>query len=433
MIEKLYAHFLDSSGVTTDTRSINMGNIFFALKGPNFNGNAFALKAIQDGAMLAVVDKDNPDFEGNNRIFRVDDGLNALQDLARHHRSKLKIPVIGLTGSNGKTTTKELLNAALGKRYTCFATKGNLNNHIGVPLSLLSINRKHEIAVIEMGANHQKEIEFLCTISKPDCGLITNIGLAHLEGFGGEEGVYKGKKELFDYLVAAEAKAFVNQDDDKVVRAANDLDGITYGSNEEAFYQGEFKDEQNGLALTWWRKDRPRTKYEIQTRLEGSYNFSNALAAIAVARYFGLTPNEIKAGMEAYVPQNQRSQLEHTDRGNTVIVDCYNANPSSMLAAIENVRLHDVKSKFLILGDMLELGDQTAAYHEQVVQAIKEAGIENAILVGEHFSQANDDSFISFIETSEAATFLKDSPLSNELILLKGSRKKKLETLLELL
>ena len=434
MIAHLYAKFLASTGVTTDTRSVKPGNVFFALKGPNFNGNNFADRAIHQGCSLAVVDEWRDSFSDASKYVLVDNVLETLQDLARHHRSKLKIPILGLTGSNGKTTTKELIKATLSQSYRCFATEGNLNNHIGVPLSVLSITPKHEIAVIEMGANHQKEIAFLCSICKPEFGLITNIGLAHLEGFGGEQGVYLGKKELFDYLFAHHGKLFVNLDDAKIEQAAAAFNGVTYGSSQKALYQGDFELTNELLTFRWWRQERPEERHEIQTNLSGSFNFTNALAAVAVGRYFGIPPRDIKRGLEAYKPKNQRSQVEKTTLDNTVIVDCYNANPSSMQAAIQNMANHGHKSKTLILGDMLELGSETDHHHKTLLRDIRDKGFSNVILVGENFRKANDSfGFLSFLETNEVAEHLRRAPISGHLLLLKGSRKKKLEALLELL
>lgn len=434
MIKSLHATFSKSTGVTTDTRNIQSGNIFFALKGPSFNGNDFAEQALNEGCAFAIVDELKPELESDNRYIKVDDALKTLQELATFHRSKLRIPIIALTGSNGKTTTKELIHAALAVRYKCFSTKGNLNNHIGVPLSLLSITKRHEIAVIEMGANHQKEIDFLCSIAKPEYGLITNIGLAHLEGFGGEEGIYKGKKELFDFLIKTEGRLFVNEDDKKVVKAAGSASYIGYGIAEDAVYRGEYTVKHDKLLVNWWRKERPFQKFDISTNLTGSYNFTNVLCAVTVARYFGVSQREIKQGLQAYDPKNQRSQLEETERDNTVIVDCYNANPSSMRAALENLKVSKHAKKVVILGDMLELGDDSDKHHSEILTLVEASGVDQVILVGEHFKKASKGKdFITMIETAEAAEYISKNPVSESFVLLKGSRKKKLETLLELL
>lgn len=432
-IEALYAAFLESEGINTDTRTLKPGQMFFALKGENFNGNEFAVHALKEGCSFVVVDEERSDFDSSTQILKVDDALKSLQDLARYHRRHLKIPVIGLTGSNGKTTSKELLKAALSSHYKCYATRGNLNNHIGVPLSLLEITHKHEIAVIEMGANHQKEIEFLCSITMPDVGFITNIGLAHLEGFGGEEGVFTGKKELFDFLNEHKRTIFENTDDLKVVRAAQDMKSITYGMSSESVYQGNFELNAIGLKVSWWRNNDLNTIYQIQTHLTGSYNYSNVMAAVAMARYYGVDPMKIKAGIEAYMPTNNRSEVRKTNNGNTIIVDCYNANPSSMQAAIENITLLDHENKVLILGDMLELGNSSNEKHTEIRNKALDVSKSRLILVGTEFKSVIEKDDLHFVETSELLQYLESNPLSNSLILLKGSRKIKLEQLLELL
>ena len=429
----IYSAYQNSSGVCTDSRRITEGCLFIALKGESFNGNDFILNSLENGASHAIADEDRPAFKGNSRVIVVEDGLETLQDLARYHRSKLKIPVIGLTGSNGKTTSKELLNAALSQGYVTYATKGNLNNHIGVPLSILEINESHEIAIIEMGANHQKEIEFLCSISSPDYGYITNIGLAHLEGFGGEEGVYIGKKELFDFLRKKDGQVFINIDDSKVVRASNGLSGITYGKGEGVIFQGDFSIENGLLSVHWWRDVDPVRRH-IQTKLSGGYNFSNVMSAVTLARYFGVSEDKIKRGIESYIPENNRSQIEHTSRNNTVIVDCYNANPSSMIAAIENITNSSFDNPFVILGDMLELGDSAFIKHKEVLDVLNASGI-HGIFVGTEFlkHQSTFEKERFFEHTSHVAEYLKENPINNASILLKGSRKMKLEQLLELL
>lgn len=434
VVEKLYAAFRDCSGVCIDTRKIQEGDLFIALKGPNFNANDFALKAITEGCRYAIVDEDREEFRDNPRVLLVKDSLEALQDLALYHRRKLRIPVIALTGSNGKTTTKELMRATLSQQYNCYCTFGNLNNHIGVPLSLLSITKKHEIAVIEMGANHQNEIKALCEIAEPDYGLITNIGLAHLEGFGGEEGVFKGKKELFDHLIARKRTLFVNCDDEQVTRAAGSAlkEAITYGSSAETIYSGTITPAKGFLKFDWWRSDAPSSKQTIQTQVSGEYNFSNALAAVAVARYFGVSAAKIKRGLEAYVPSNQRSQVEETERGNTVIIDCYNANPSSMKAAIDNLKSMPHTQKAVILGDMLELGESSQTAHQEVLEWVE--GVNTVMLVGPEFSSLQSpNGYMHFETTEDAAKAISSKQLAGALILLKGSRKMKLEALLEFL
>lgn len=432
-IISIYSYYLDSSGVCTDTRKISEGCFFIALKGESFNGNDFVIKALNDGASWAIADEQRDDFKNNPRIIIVKDCLETLQDLAKHHRSKFKIPVIGLTGSNGKTTSKELLHAALSESYVTYATKGNLNNHIGVPLSILEVSTNHEIAIIEMGANHQKEIEFLCSIAAPEYGYITNIGLAHLEGFGGEEGVFIGKKELFDYLGLNNGKVFVNVDDPKVVRASRGLHSVTYGTSTSAIFQGEFSLVNGLLNVNWWR-DIDLMKRTIRTKLSGAYNFSNVMSTVAVARYFGVPDRKIQRGIEKYTPENNRSQIEHTTRNNTLVVDCYNANPSSMIAAINNISDASFKNPFVILGDMLELGASSAAKHKEILELLADQRI-HGYFVGPEFMKIKDEftSEIFFERTADLAQYLRKKELHDRSILLKGSRKMKLEQLLELL
>jgi len=433
MISTIYSTYLDSSGVCTDTRNIKEGTLFIALKGESFNGNDFILASLNAGASHAIADENREEFRGNSRITIVINGLETLQELAKYHRSKFKIPVIGLTGSNGKTTSKELLNAALSQSYNAYATKGNLNNHIGVPLSLLEVNNEHEIAIIEMGANHQKEISFLCSIAAPDYGYITNIGLAHLEGFGGEEGVYIGKKELFDFLRNNDGKVFVNTDDQKVKKASEGLNYISYGQSHNALYQGEYAIENGLLNVSWWRDIDP-FKRLIKTQLSGAYNFSNVMSAVALARYFGVPDQKIKVGLENYIPENNRSQIQHTSLNNTVIVDCYNANPSSMLAAIENISNESFNNPFVILGDMLELGESSIEKHKEILQILIDKKIQGYFVGNEFLKIKGTIKQGRFFEhTSDVAEYLKENKLENSSILLKGSRKMKLEQLLELL
>lgn len=434
MIHDIYKAYKSSTGMSTDSRKIATGNIFFALKGPSFNGNDFIPEVLKSGAAFAVADEVREGYEEDDRIFIADDALDMLQDLARHHRHKLKIPVIGLTGSNGKTTSKELLFSVLSQHYRTYATHGNLNNHIGVPLSVLEIKDEHEIAIIEMGANHQKEIKFLCTISRPEYGYITNIGLAHLEGFGGEEGVYIGKKELYDHLRNTNGKLFINADDPKVVRATAGASGITYGADPEAQFQGEGRIENDRLSVRWWRKHDASSAFEVHTQLSGSYNFSNVMSAVAVGSYFGVPDHKINAGLEAYTPTNNRSQVEQTERGNTVIVDCYNANPSSMLAAIENLDRHEQQLKLAIVGDMYELGDQSKVKHTETIDRLIELGIPT-LAVGKFFGAVEvEHELLTYLPSTDAAKdHLSANPPQGTLILLKGSRTMKLEQLLELL
>jgi UDP-N-acetylmuramoyl-tripeptide--D-alanyl-D-alanine ligase len=432
-LEVLYSAFLESTGINTDTRTLKSGQMFIALKGDRFNGNDYAKLALDSGCAFVIVDEDRKELDSYSNILLVEDSLIALQEMARHHRRSLKIPLIGLTGSNGKTTSKELLKAALSRHYNCYATKGNLNNHIGVPLSILEISHKHEIAVIEMGANHQKEIEFLCSISMPDAGFITNIGLAHLEGFGGEEGVLTGKKEIFDFLHENKRTIFENTDDKKVVQAGTDMKTITYGKSVESVYQGDLNLKAQGLEVRWWRNNAIDLKHSIQTQLTGSYNFSNVLAAVALARYYGVSPEKIKSGIEAYAPSNNRSEVRMTDKGNTIIIDCYNANPSSMEAAIENISLLKHQKKILILGDMLELGSASNEKHSEIRKKALKLPNSSVMLVGYEFGYVKKEVDLHFNETSALKQYLASNNISDALVLLKGSRKMKLEQLLELL
>jgi UDP-N-acetylmuramoyl-tripeptide--D-alanyl-D-alanine ligase len=433
MTHELYAAYKSSSGVCTDSRLLKSGNLFFALKGPSFNGNDFVLDVLDQGASYAVADENRLEFIDNPRILICDDALTSLQDLARFHRGKLKIPIIGLTGSNGKTTSKELLFAALSEEYVTYATKGNLNNHIGVPLSLLEINSSHEIGIIEMGANHQKEIELLCSIARPDHGLITNIGLAHLEGFGGEEGIFKGKKELFDYLIHSDGRLFINADDAKVVHAAGNKLGVLYGNSDTSNYQGSPFLKDGFLSVQWWINPTSE-KHIIQSNLSGLYNFSNIMAAIAVASYFGVTPDKIKKGISNYIPTNNRSQITRTKKSNTVIVDCYNANPSSMVAAIANLESNDATNKLAIVGDMYELGTHANEKHKEVLMKLSDAQIKT-IAVGDTFKLLEPffPSITFLASTDLALDYISKEQPNEHLILLKGSRKMKLERLLELL
>ena len=422
-IEDLYKIYLGNPSVQTDTRLLKKGDIFFALKGPNFNGNQFARQALDQGASYVVIDE-SPGFT-DDRLIEVDDTLDALQQLALYHRKQFKIPFIAITGSNGKTTTKELVHAVLSSTYITYTTHGNLNNHIGVPLTILRIGLNAEFAVIEMGANHQKEIEGYCKIARPTHGIITNVGKAHLEGFGGIEGVRKGKGELYDFLRAENGSAFVMWDYDylremstgikeiiKYGTADADLTGIVHKS--EPFLEIEMTSGLNGLFL--------------KTQLVGSYNLPNVLAAASVGKYFKVENDKIKSALENYVPTNSRSQLIEKN-GNRIILDAYNANPSSMKLAIENFSKQP-GDKVVFLGAMKELGKESREEHKSLVDLIGKFPWANVILVGPEFEGINQ-SYMYFKSSEEALDWLKDHPLSNSMILIKGSRRIKMETLLE--
>lgn len=429
--KQLYDVFLRHAVVCTDTRNITPGCIFFALKGGNFNGNKFAGEALTKGAAFAVVDEQ--DAAVNDKCLLTADVLTSLQHLAQHHRLELKkngLRVVALTGSNGKTTTKELLARVLAEKYKTLATEGNLNNHIGVPLTLLKLKAEHEVAVIEMGANHQKEIEMLCEIAQPDFGLITNIGLAHLEGFGGPEGVFKGKTEMFRHLIANNGFAFLLEDEPRVHVFKNQIPHLTYGLAATADISGELIPGHEFVHYKW--KNTDGKKYEVHSQMIGSYNLPNMLAATACGVKLGVDAEKINLAISNYVPANNRSQIEK--RGsNTLILDCYNANPSSMIAAIENMSVTTAKNKMLILGDMFELGDSSATEHQRIVDFIADktpAAI--VILVGAHFAQTHDKhSFIRMKDAAEVKFWLEKNRPDNSFILVKGSRGMKMETSVE--
>lgn len=425
-IEKLYSLYLRAGTVSTDTRNIPIKSIFFALKGENFNGNEFAQHAINSGASFAIVDEKQYEDE-ENFIFYVEDCLNALQKLAQYHRSMLNIPVIALTGSNGKTTTKELITSVLNERYNVISTKGNLNNHIGVPLTLLSINQMHEIAVVEMGANHQREIEFLCEIAKPDFGYITNFGKAHLEGFGGIEGVIKGKSELYNYLKENNKTAFVNSDDALQNELTKELNRITFGTNENTDYQFLINENESGNC--------PEIIYEgisFQSKLVGQYNVHNVSAAIAIGLKFEVPIENIKSGIENYQADNNRSQVLNL-RDKQIILDAYNANPSSMEAALLNFSKLE-GHKAVILGDMFELGEESDFEHQKIAALTQSLGFENVFLIGNYFNKLNTENtknFIKFETREQAQRYFSEYPIQENIILIKGSRGMALEKILD--
>src|SRR5690606_6817416 len=413
-IEQLYSLYLRAGTVSTDTRNIPIKSIFFALKGANFNGNEFARQAINAGASFAIVDEKQFEDE-ENYISYVENTINALQKLTQFHRSKLNIPIIALTGSNGKTTTKELITSVLSERYNVLATKGNLNNHIGVPLTLLSISQMHEIAVVEMGANHQKEIEFLCKIAQPDFGYITNFGKAHLEGFGGVEGVIKGKSELYQYLKNNQKTAFVNADDALQLELTKDLNRITFGTKESVDYLFQINENQTGNC--------PEIIFEgnsFQSKLVGNYNVHNVAAAIAIGLKFEVPTDKIKSGIEDYRADNNRSQIVQSQH-RQIILDAYNANPSSMEAALLNfAKLEGTKA--VILGDMFELGQESSAEHQRIAEMANSLEFEKIFLIGKHFSQThfeNLENFTKFESREEAENQLKKLNIEQKNLLIK--------------
>ncbi len=428
--EQLYELYLQHPVISTDTRKISAGSIFFALKGDKFDANAFAQQALEAGAAYAVTD--NAAYVINSQCILVDDVLTALQALARHHRKQLHIPVIGLTGSNGKTTTKELINSVLSQRFVTHATQGNLNNHIGVPLTLLALNAGHEMAVIEMGANHQQEIELLSSIAQPTHGLITNIGRAHLEGFGGIEGVKKGKGELYDYLKATNGTAFINSDSADLMKMQADRqlqDTVFYGTGlVRNRITGQLTDSSPYVKLSWTDNLAHQT-HEVQTQLTGAYNLDNILAAITIGTYFQLSADEINNGISSYTPGNNRSQIVKT-AANTLICDYYNANPSSMAVAIDNISRMQAERKVLILGDMFEMGDTAEEEHRFVIQKALEANVTDRIFIGHEFCKLMPQHQATFYQTAEdAAAALQQNPITDATVLVKGSRGMALERL----
>lgn len=425
-IEQLYDLFLQNPSVETDTRKLRSNDIFFALKGPSFNGNLFAKKALDGGAAYVVVDED-PGFT-DNRIVRAANVLSTLQELAGYHRRQFNIPVVAITGSNGKTTTKELVHAVLSSTFRTYTTKGNLNNHIGIPLTLLAIKKDAEIAVVEMGANHLKEIEGYCKYTAPTHGLITNCGKAHLEGFGGIEGVRKGKGELYDYLRLHNGTAFVMWDYDYLRDMSKGIPVVyTYGTNSADITGNTIKSEPY-LEIGWTQSGNSKP---IQTQLVGEYNLPNVLAAIAAGKYFKVADERIISSIQQYTPSNSRSQL--IEKGtNKIILDAYNANPSSMKLAIENLSKIPAENKILVLGAMMELGPESKKEHEAIVSLIKNHAWKKVILVGGDF-EGISDTFMYFKNAAEAGEWFKQQKPEESSLLIKGSRSMKMETILDVL
>ena len=430
--EQLYKIYLKNPQICTDTRKITASCLFFALKGDNFDGNKFAQQAIESGAAYAIID--DTEYALDDRFIVVQDVLETLQDLARLHRKQLNIPVIGITGSNGKTTTKELIRSVLSQQFNTFATEGNLNNHIGVPLSILSIASDCEIAIIEMGANHQREIAFLCSISQPSHGMITNIGKAHLEGFGGIEGVRIGKGELYEFLYKSAGIVFLNNDDQILSSMAQErglANTVGYGTGAKNFISARLKNSSPCLSIDWNLSG--ELKHTAFSKLPGNYNFDNICAAICIGGYFNLSPDKINKGIHLYKPLNNRSQLLET-QNNTIICDYYNANPSSMTVALDNLNATEAKSKVLILADMFELGDESANEHRLILEKALLTKAERRIFVGEEFYKLRGIEDAEFYRnTLEALEALNQDTVKQSTILLKGSRGMKLESLLNIL
>jgi len=431
-IQQLYQKYLDSSGVSTDTRKINLNSFFFSLKGDNFDGNKFAGEALAAGAKYVVVD--NPEVVKDDKFLLVEDVLTALQELATYHRKKLRIPIFGLTGSNGKTTTKELIREVLSAKFNIVATEGNLNNHIGVPLTLLRITKETEIGVVEMGANHIGEIAALCDIAQPTHGLITNIGKAHLEGFGSYEGVVRAKSELYHYLIQHDGVVFVNSDDPLLKNMSKRIKKPLFYNSPEDFYECQL------LAADPYVQLKTEDGEHVQTNLIGTYNFKNIAAALCVGKYFKVVEDTANKAIADYVPKNNRSQIITTEK-NQIILDAYNANPVSMSAALENLAAMEHANKVVILGDMFELGDDSDLEHKKIVEKVANMKIAKAIFCGKAFSRSvhNLDVTLTsavtsiFEDKSDLAKYLIDNPINNTLILIKASRGMGLETLVEYL
>ncbi len=429
-IKELYSLFKQYPQICTDTRDISEGSLFFALKGENFNANKFAAEALEKGSKFAIIDE--KEFKKGSQYILVNDVLKTLQQLASFHRNQLKIPVLGITGTNGKTTTKELINAVLSKKYSVHSTKGNFNNHIGVPLTILSIKDDVEFAVIEMGANHPGEIGELCSISRPDYGVITNIGKAHLEGFGSIEGVVNTKRELYDFIVSVNGKVFVCIDNGLLMELSEGMQRITYGVFPNSDYKGEILESNPFLNFKWHCKSLQQ-ELRISTNLIGYFNFENVLAAVSIGDYFGVKPLDIKNAIENYKPTNNRSQHIVTKK-NTLFMDAYNANPTSMDAAIRNFSQINCSNKFAIIGDMRELGIEAEQEHQKILELLENSDFDKILLVGKVFTSLNKSSAIpAFENVSEAKVWLKNLNPEGFNILIKGSRGIKLENLLECL
>jgi UDP-N-acetylmuramoyl-tripeptide--D-alanyl-D-alanine ligase len=423
-LQAIYDTYLKHPLVQTDTRKIQAGEIYIALKGPNFNGNLFARQALEKGAVLAVVDED-PGFD-DPRLIRVADGLETLQELARHHRRQFRVPFLAITGSNGKTTTKELVHAVLSQKFRTYTTQGNLNNHIGIPLTILQIRPDAELAVIEMGANHQKEIEGYCRVAMPTHGAITNCGKAHLEGFGGEEGVRKGKGELYDYLRAHDGTAFVMWDYDYLRTMSEGIPHrVRYGTGDET-YAGHTLESEPFLVVNMDKGIGPVT---IRTRLVGDYNLPNVLVAVAVGKHFGVPDENIVTAIEAYTPSNSRSQMVQKGT-NEIILDAYNANPNSMRLAIENLARQHHPKKIVMIGGMMELGENSIREHAEIVELLKKHAWQEVILVGGDFLKVPHP-YRYFPNSAETMQWLREHPIEHAMVLVKGSRSMQMEKVMD--
>lgn len=428
-LEGLYDLYIKNKRVTTDSRIVTKNALFFALKGENFNGNVYAQNALENGCSYAIIDEES--YAENDKYIVVKNVLETLQKLGNYHRRRLGIPILGITGSNGKTTTKELISVVLAKRFKLTYTQGNLNNHIGVPLTLLSMDSETEFGVVEMGANHMKEIKQLCEIAEPDYGIITNIGKAHLEGFGSFENIIKTKKELYDYLKTNQGKVFYNYNNEILKKGINELklDNIPFGSKSSEIY-GEILNTEQNLSL--------KVKIgefigEIHSKLVGNYNLENILAAVSIGNYFNISPADIISAIESYIPKNNRSQLIKTNK-NSIILDAYNANPTSVELSVKNFALLKKENNFLVLGDMLELGSESKKEHENIIKLLQSLNFKNVILVGDvYHSLKVPDDYFQFENVNDLKKWLLENNISRSNVLIKGSRGIRLETIVEYL
>ena len=442
-IKDLYELFLQHPVITTDSRDVPEGSMFFALKGETFDGNAYAKAALEQGAALAIIDEKEYAEEGNDKLILVEDVLTTLQQLARYHREALGTTIIGITGTNGKTTTKELIATVLKKKYKVLYTQGNFNNHIGVPKTLLQLTKEHEMAVIEMGANHPGEIKTLVNIVRPNYGIITNVGKAHLLGFGSFEGVIRTKGELYDFVRETQGTVFINNDNPYLQGISQGLKLVKYGQQEGdgLLVKGQLVECNPFLKFEWQASSTPTPHSStvngqlstVQTQLIGSYNLDNALAASCIGTFFGVAAEDISAALEEYTPSNNRSQLTVT-KDNKLVVDAYNANPTSMKAALDNFRLIPSEHKMCILGQMGELGDVSEEEHQKVIDLIGECGFEQVWLVGENFAKTqHPDSYRLFKNVDEVKAAIQEKKPQGFLILIKGSNSNKLVQTVDLL
>ena len=442
-MKELYELFLQHPTITTDSRDVPEGSMFFALKGDTFDGNAYAISALEKGAAYAVIDEKEYAKESNDRLILVEDALTTLQQLAKYHRVHLGTPIIGITGTNGKTTTKELISAVLKKKYNVLYTQGNFNNHIGVPKTLLQLTKEHDIAVIEMGANHPGEIKTLVEIVLPDFGIITNVGKAHLLGFGSFEGVIRTKGELYDFLRVLQGTVFINNDNPHLLGISDGLKLVKYGQKDakDLLVKGELVECNPFLKFEWQTSSTLTPQLStvncqlstVQTRLIGSYNLDNALAAACIGTFFNVPATDISAALEEYTPSNNRSQLTIT-QDNKLVVDAYNANPTSMRAALDNFRLIKAEHKMCILGQMGELGDVSEEEHQKVIDLLGDCGFEKVWLVGENFAKtAHPAHYRLFANVEEVKAAIATEKPQGYLILIKGSNSNKLVQTVELL